>query len=277
MIEIGKHSELGIARETSVGLFLVDEEGEDVLLPNKYCPEDYEIGDTLKVFVYLDHEERKIATNLEPKILMNEFALLQVADVSEIGAFLDWGLEKHLLVPFSEQRQKMALGRWYVVRLCFDEKTERLYASNKLNRFLDNDHLTIKQNEKVDLLVYRETELGYGVIINNIHKGLAYSNEVLEPLDIGSKHVGYIKKIRPENKIDISLKPVGFENYNDANCHTILKILENNNGELGLNDKSSPEEIFALLKISKKAFKKAIGVLYKQRVIEFTTKGIKRV
>jgi predicted RNA-binding protein (virulence factor B family) len=275
LIEIGKHSDLGIARETSVGLFLVDEEGEDVLLPNKYCPEDYEIGDTLRVFVYLDHEERKIATNLEPKILMNEFALLQVVDVSEIGAFLDWGLEKHLLVPFSEQRQKMALGRWYVVRLCFDEKTERLYASNKLNRFLNNEQLTIKQNEKVDLLVYRETELGYGVIINNLHKGLIYSNEVFEPLDIGSKNVGYIKKIRPENKLDVSLKPVGFENYSDANCNTVLRILENNNGQLSLNDKSSPEEIYALLKMSKKAFKKAIGVLYKQRAIELTDKGIK--
>jgi predicted RNA-binding protein (virulence factor B family) len=227
------------------------------------------------VFVYLDHEERKIATNLEPKILMNEFALLQVVDVSEIGAFLDWGLEKHLLVPFSEQRQKMALGRWYVVRLCFDEKTERLYASNKLNRFLNNEQLTIKQNEKVDLLVYRETELGYGVIINNLHKGLIYSNEVFEPLDIGSKNVGYIKKIRPENKLDVSLKPVGFENYSDANCNTVLRILENNNGQLSLNDKSSPEEIYALLKMSKKAFKKAIGVLYKQRAIELTDKGIK--
>ena len=153
MIEIGRFNELEILRLTSVGLYLGDESGEDILLPNKYCPETYEIGDMIEVFVYRDYDERKIATNIIPKIFLHEFALLECVTVSEFGAFLDWGMEKHLMVPFREQRKKLEEGRWYVVYLDIDEKTDRLYASNKLNRFLQNEELTVELNQEVGLVV----------------------------------------------------------------------------------------------------------------------------
>ena len=277
MIALGKYNELEILRETLVGLFLGFEEGEDVLLPNKYCPETYEIGDIIKVFVYLDHEERIIATNLTPHALVNEFALMRVVDLTEIGAFMDWGLEKHLLVPFSEQRQKMQLGRSYIIYVGYDDKTDRLFGSNKINRYINNDSLSVKEGEKVNILVYQRTDLGYAVIINNIHRGLIYENEAFEDLNIGDQLPAFIKKIRPENKIDISLKPIGFENYNDGNCTLIMEYLHSNNGFLPLHDKSSPEDIYNLLSISKKSFKKAVGVLYKKRQIELLKDGVRLV
>lgn len=275
MIEIGKYNNLSILRLTSVGLYLGDEEGEDVLLPNKYCPEEYQIGDVLTVFVYLDYDERKIATNLTPHLTLNEFALLRVDDIADAGAFLDWGLEKHLLVPHTEQRQKMELGRWYIVQLKLDEKTQRLYGTNKINKQLNNTELTVKEGQKVDLLVYKQTELGYSVIVNNQHKGLVYANEVYNELYVGEKLNGYVKKIREENKLDISLRAIGFENYNDSNTQIILDTLKERNGFLALTDKSSPEEITNQLKMSKKAFKKAIGSLYKMRKILMADDGIK--
>lgn len=277
MIAIGVYSELEILRETSVGLFLGDEEGEDVLLPNKYVPETYEIGDKLNVFVYLDYDERKVATNLTPGILLHEFALLEVVDVADVGTFLDWGLEKHLMVPYKEQRLKMEEGRWYVVYLDLDEETNRLYASNKLEKFLDNDELTIAEGEEVEILIYRETEIGYSVIINNKHKGLVYKNEIFRDLRIGDKIPGYVKKIREENKVDISLHPIGYENFNSKNSEDIYHALVQNGGFLHLTDKSAPEEIYLRFNISKKAFKKAIGDLYRQRKIVMEDNGIRLV
>lgn len=277
MIEIGKYNDLTILRLTSVGLFLGDDQGEDVLLPNKYCPEDYEIGDVLRVFVYLDYDERKIATNLTPYLKLNEFALLRVADVADVGAFLEWGLEKHLLVPFTEQRQRMQVGRSYIVYLALDEKTERLYGTNKINKRLDNTELTVRENDKVDLLVYKATELGYSVIINNLHSGLIYADEAFKELNVGEKLEGYIKKIREENKLDVSLQPIGFENHIDLNCQKVLDALERNNGFLGLTDKSNPNDISSALGMSKKTFKKAVGTLYRERKIVITDTGIKLV
>lgn len=274
MIEIGKYTKLKVAKETEGGLYLSDAEGEQILLPEEHCPKGCTVGDSIEVFVYLNSSEEKVATTQEPKVKLSEFALLQVADVSVIGAFLDWGLDKHILVPFSEQKQKMKESRWYVVRLCLDELTHRLYASNKLNKFLSNQELSVKEREKVDLLVFGETELGYNVIVNNLHKGLIYRDEVSMPLNVGSKRIGYVKQIREENKLDISLKPIGFENYNDDNCQTIIDALRRNEGKLPLNDKTSPEEIDRRLNMSKKAFKKAIGVLYKKRAIVINKQGI---
>jgi len=157
MIKLGQYNTLEIARHTSVGLFLSDTEGNDVLLPNKYVPEAYEIGDMLEVFCYLDYDERPIATTLEPGITVGEFQLLKVVDVSDYGAFLDWGLEKHLLVPFREQRSKMQEGQWYIVFCYLDEKSNRLVASNKLEKFLSNEELTIRVREKVELIITRQT------------------------------------------------------------------------------------------------------------------------
>ena len=277
MIEIGKYNELTILRHTSVGLYLGDEEGEDVLLPNKYCPEEYEIDDKIKVFVYLDYEERKVATNIIPKIHLGEFALLQVADVSAVGAFMDWGLEKDLLVPFKEQRAKMEEGRWYVVYMDVDDETERLYATNKLERRLQNHELSVAVGDEVDLMVYHKSELGYSVIIKGEHKGLVFNSDVHKELNIGEKLKGYIKNIREDNKVDVTLQAVGYDNFNDSNVGLVYNTLVENNGELALTDKSSPEAISLQFGISKKAFKKALGSLYKQRKVSIEASGIKLV
>ncbi|HEY5690189.1 MAG TPA: S1-like domain-containing RNA-binding protein [Cyclobacteriaceae bacterium] len=275
MIDIGQYHELRILRETSVGLFLGDESGEDVLLPNKYRPEKFEIGDLIEVFVYRDHEERKVATNLTPKIFLNDFALLQVTAVTEVGAFMDWGLEKELMVPFNEQRQKMEEGRWYLVYMTLDKKTDRLFASNKIEKFLQNDVLTVKEGDAVDLVIMQKTDLGFSAIIDNAHKGLIYENEIFRKINVGDKFPGFIKKIREGNKIDVSLHPIGYQNFNDPNCQLILQKLTENNGFLALTDQSSPEDIYTQFGISKKAYKKAIGALFKQRRISLEKTGIK--
>jgi len=276
VIPIGQQQDLTILRHTTVGLFLGDDVGEeDVLLPNKYCPENFEIGEKLNVFVYRDHEERIIATNLKPKILLHQFALLRVTAVSNIGAFMDWGLEKELLVPFREQRQKMEEGRWYIVYLDLDKKTDRLYATNKIEKRLKNESLTVKEGEAVDLIVMKKTDLGFSVIVNQQHEGLIFDSDIFTKLNIGDKIKGYVKHIRDDNKIDISLQPIGFENFNDPNCNLILNKLKLHKGFLPITDKSTPEEIYTQFGISKKAYKKAIGTLYKQRKIILQSDGIK--
>ena len=275
MIEIGRSNELRILRNTSVGLYLGDESGEEVLLPNKYCPEKFELQDKIEVFVYHDHEERKVATKIRPKILLNEFELLQVTAVTNVGAFMDWGLEKDLLVPFREQRHKMQEGKWYIVYLDVDKKTDRLYASNRIDDFLQNKVLTVERGEEVSLIVFQKTDLGFSVIVNNIHKGLLFLNEIFKELNIGDKIIGFVKNIREDNKLDISIQRIGYENFNDCNSELIFHKLVENEGFLSVTDKSSPEEIRRQFGISKKAFKKSIGALYKQRKITILPKGIK--
>ena len=269
MIELGKMNTLTILRETSVGLFLgnEDDNDDDVLLPFKYFPEKYDLGDEIEVFIYLDYEERRIATNLTPYIQLHEFALLEVVDVTEVGTFMDWGLEKHLFIPFGEQRHRMELGMWYVVYLDIDEKTDRLYGTNRIERHLDKDDITVAKGDEVDLLVFIETDLGYTVIINGKHKGLVFENQIFKEINPGDKMKGYIKDIRQDGKIDVSLQPIGFVNSNEKNTDLIYQALVDNSGTLALTDKSSPEEIYATFGISKKAFKRAVGDLYKQRKI----------
>ncbi len=278
MIPIGQHQDLTILRHTTVGLYLGDEAGEeDVLLPNKYCPEKFTIGEKLRVFVYRDYEERKIATNLLPKILMHQFALLRVTSVSNIGAFMDWGLEKELLVPFREQRKKMEEGRWYIVYLDLDKETDRLYATNKIEKRLQNHTLTAKEGDAVEVLVMKKTDLGFSVIVNQQHEGLVFDSDIFSTLNIGDKIKGYVKQIRDDNKLDIYLQPIGFENSNDPNCEMILNTLAASDGFLPIADKSTPKDIYDQFGISKKAYKKAIGTLYKQRKITLQPNGIKLV
>lgn len=277
MIEIGKYNKLKIKRTTRVGLYLENEEGEDVLLPTKYSPLKYETDDEIEVFVYLDNEGRKVATNLTPKILVNEFAFLQVTSVSKVGAFLDWGLAKELLVPFREQKQRMEEGRWYVVYMTVDEKTERLYASNKLERFLQNEDLTVKEDEEVKLLVMHKTDIGFNVIVNNQHYGLLYENEIFKDLNIGDKLPGFVRKIREDNKLDISLQAQGYDLSIDPHSDLVYRKILAAGGEMSVTDKSTPEEIYDTFGISKKAFKKALGALYKQRKIEIQPGQIKLV
>ncbi len=276
MIALGDFNTLKILRETSVGLFLGDEEGNEILLPNKYVPNVYEIGDTLTVFCYLDHAERPVATNIEPEIVVNEFQLLKVAEVNEFGAFMDWGLEKHLLVPFREQRHKMVEGQWYVVYCYLDEKTNRLVGSNKLERFLSNENVTLTEGDEVELVVTRKTELGWEVIIDHKHKGLVYFDEVFKKIAIGDLTKGVIKKIRRDGKIDVSLQPIGIKILEPA-AKKIYETLKAHGGFLPLHDKSSPDAIKQELQMSKKTFKKGIGTLYKARKIAIKADGIHTV
>ncbi|MCF6214488.1 MAG: S1-like domain-containing RNA-binding protein [Flavobacteriaceae bacterium] len=276
MIEIGKYNALEIIRESSVGLYLGDKEGEEVLLPNKYCPENFKIYETLNVFVYRDFANRKVAVTLTPKILLHEFAFLQVKDVATVGAFMDWGMEKDLMVPFGEQRQRMEVGRWYIVYLDIDAKTDRLYASNKIEQRLQNDNLAVAEGDKVEVMVMHKSDIGFSVIVNNIHKGLIFENEIFTDLNIGDKLTGYIKKIREDNKLDISLQPIGYLKFNDDNAKIIYEaLLESEGGFIAVTDKSAPDEINFRFGMSKKAFKKAIGALYKDRKISMDATGIK--
>lgn len=273
MLFIGKYNYLTIERVTSVGMFLSDVEGEEVLLPNQYITDDMQVGDQIKVFVYLDSEDRPVATTQTPKIIRNEFAFLEVKDVSEYGAFLDWGLIKDLFVPFREQPKPMEIGEWHVVFLYLDQKSQRLLASAKIDKFLESERLTVAEGDEVDLLVWQKTDLGYNVVVNQYHKGLIYANEVFQPLQIGDSLKGYVKKIREENKLDISLQKTGYEVVEPV-AKQILEEVKKSKGFLNLSDSSSPEDIYNRLKISKKVFKKAIGGLYKQGIIRITNDGI---
>ena len=274
MIEIGKYNTLTILRDTKVGLFLGNgNEAEDILLPNKYVPKEFTIGEEFTLFVYLDHEERPVATTLEPYILLNEFALLRVNYVNQIGAFMDWGMEKDILIPFKEQARPMEKGKRYLVYLYMDDKTNRLVASSKTNQFLKNEDITVENGEEVDLIVSHITEVGINVIINEKHKGLLYKNEVYDDLRTGDRIVGYIKNIRPDGKIDVSATKLGFEKV-EPSAQSILDELKASRGFLRLNDDSNPEDIKTVLKMSKKTFKKAIGTLYKDKLIEIKEDGI---
>lgn len=272
-MKIGQFNTLKIDRATKVGLFLTNGK-EDILLPNKYVPKVFEVGEEISVFVYLDHEERPVATTLVPYIFLNDFALLRVNYINQIGAFMDWGMEKDILVPFKEQARPMEKGKRYLVYLYMDEKTNRLVASSKTNQFLDNENITVEKGEEVDLIISHITEIGINVIINQKHKGLVYKDEVYDDaIRTGDKMKGYIKLVRPDGKIDVSLHKQGFENI-EPNSEIIMNELRASRGFLRLNDNSNPEDIKTLLKMSKKTFKKAIGLLYKEKRIEIKDDGI---
>ena len=271
-MKIGQYNTLKIDRDTQVGLFLTDGK-DDVLLPNKYVPKVFEIGEEIIVFVYLDHEQRPVATTLEPYILLNEFALLRVNFVNQVGAFMDWGMEKDILVPFKEQARPMEKGKRYLVYLYMDEKTNRLVASSKTNQFLSNDALTVENGEEVELIVSHITEVGINVIINEKHKGLLYKDQVYDDIRTGDRLRGFIKNIRPDNKIDVALQIQGYQAI-EPNAEKILLELRASRGFLRLNDNSHPEDIKTVLKMSKKTFKKAIGALYKDKLIEIKEDGI---
>jgi predicted RNA-binding protein (virulence factor B family) len=273
MIELGNYNTLKILRSTSVGLFLGDEDVDDLLLPNKYVPDDYEIGEELEVFCYLDHEERPVATTIKPFIKRNEFGFLRVAEVNDYGAFMDWGLEKHLLVPYREQRTKLIAGSWHVVYCYLDEKSFRLVGTTRLNKFLQNEPVEVRVNEEVNLLVYRSSDLGWDVIVSNKHRGLLFKSDVFRPVAEGDQLIGYIKNIRPDNKLDITLQPAGAKALEPA-ARIIYEKLLAQEGFIGLHDKSSPEEIKVWFQMSKKTFKKAIGTLYRDRKIDLKADGI---
>jgi len=273
MIHIGEYNTLTILREKEPGLFLSDEENNEVLLPNRYVPKEFKIWDKLEVFVYLDNEERLVAVTDKPYITKGEFAVLRCNQVSEYGAFLDWGMVKELFCPFKEQAFKMKKGGWYLVHCYLDDKTDRLVASSKTKKFLSNQELTVKEFEEVDLIVSHPSEIGMNVIVNKKHSGLIFNDSIFQDLSVGDKLKGIVKKIRKDNKLDIALGQVGYRNI-EPNAETIMNELEDNSGFVNINDKSSPEAIKETFQMSKKSFKKAIGSLYKQKLITIKEDGI---
>ncbi len=273
MIKLGEYNKLTILRDTDPGLYLGDDEENVVLLPHKYKPEDFEIGDEIDVYVYLDNEERPIATTLDPFVTLNSFSYLYCSDVTDYGAFMDWGLEKQLFVPFKEQARPMKEGNWYIVYMYLDELTNRLVGSSKTNRFVDNDTLTVEAFEQVNILVTHLTEKGANVIINGIHKGLVYVDDIFEDIRTGDRMKAYIKKIREDNKIDVVLQTPGYRSI-EPNANYVLDELTAAGGFLPLHDKSDPEVIKNELGMSKKSFKKAIGALYRDKQIVLKDGGI---
>ena len=274
MIHIGDYNKLIILRDTEPGLFLGDSEDQEVLLPNRYVPENFEIGEQIDVFVYLDNEERLVAVTDHPYIKKGEFALLRCNSVNDIGAFLDWGLVKELFCPFREQAFPMKIGGWYLVFCYLDETSDRLVASSKTNRFLDNKELSVEAFDEVDLIVSHPSDLGMNVIVNKMHLGLIFNQDLFKDISVGDKLKGIVKKIRPGNKLDITLEKIGYRNI-EPNAQLILEYLLNDeNGFIKLTDKSSPEAIKSMLQMSKKSFKKAVGTLYRQRQIRIELDGI---
>ncbi len=275
MIELGQYNTLKIERKVDFGAFLSDGTDE-VLLPKKNLSPEMEIGTEVEVFIYKDSEDRTIATCLKPLAVVGEYAYLKVKEVNTFGAFLDWGLEKDLLVPFSEQDKKLEAGRSYVVYVYLDKLTKRIVASSKINRYAKNEEISLVENEEVTALIFKETDLGYGAIINNTYQGLIYKNEVFTALNVGDKKKAWVKVIREDGKIDLRLQKVGFELSDDAQ-ELIMQKLNENNGFLALHDGSDPQQITKLLGMSKKTFKKAIGGLFKFKLIVIESDGIRLI
>ncbi len=273
-MEIGVFHELTIVKERDQGLYLTDDLGDEVLLPNKYVPESFEFGDTLRVFVYLDHSEREVATTLEPYVTVNKFALLKCVSTTEFGGFLDWGLEKNLFIPFKEQVIKVRKGEWYLVHVFKDEKTNRLLASSKTNRFLNNNNITLKAYDKVEVIASHPSDKGWNVIVDQKYSGLVYHDEIFQKISVGDVITAYVKKVRRDNKIDITLQQHGYRSI-DPNADIIVNLLNAEGGFLPLTDKSTPQKIQEILQMSKKNFKKAVGFLYKKRKIVLDTDGIR--
>lgn len=274
MVEIGKYSTLKIIKDLDFGVYLDGGNGLEILLPARYVPKNVKPGDEVEVFIYHDNEGRLIATTARPKATVGEFEFMQVKSVSNAGAFLDWGLMKDLLVPFREQKMPMREGKWYLVYVRVDHVTGRVMASARVEKFLNNTPALYEQNEEVDLLVADETDLGYKVIINNRHGGMVYHNEVFRRLEKGEHLKGYIKEVREDEKIDVSLSPLGYQRIEGV-AGRVLEALKVQGGFLPIHDKSEPEVIYSLFQCSKKAFKQAIGTLYKQRLISIGEEGIR--
>ncbi|MCR8922737.1 S1-like domain-containing RNA-binding protein [Dasania sp. GY-MA-18] len=274
-VQIGKTNTLSISKINAVGAMLDGGPLGSILLTATANTPSLVVGENIEVFVYLDAEGELAATTLKPKAQLGEIAWLQVADVTNVGGFLDWGLPKDLFIPFAEQQFELQVGRHVLAKVYLDKKN-RLTASTRLDHLLSDDEHNFKDGEKVNLLIAEKTELGYKAIINHQCFGLLYDNELIQPLKKGQSHTGYIKKIRSDNKIDLSLNPIGFnQQQHDAIGQSILDKLKENDGFMLLNDKSPPEAIYKVFGVSKKAFKKACGTLYKKKLIDIEKQGIR--
>jgi len=269
MLEVGKQNTMRVIKRLPFGAILVhddDESAEEVLIPKRYEPENCQINDIVNVFVYLDSEDRIIATTETPFAHVEGFGFLKVVDVNKTGAFFDWGLSKDLLVPYGEQMYPVKVGSYHMVYLYLDDRSSRITGSLKIDKWLKEETFYLKQDQAVDLMIYAKTELGFKAIVNNDYSGLLYKNEIFQTLNIGDKLQGFIKQIRPDNKIDLTLQKPS-EETRDALTDTILEDLKQQGGSSTLTDKSNPEDIYAYYGVSKKSYKKALGALYKKRLI----------
>lgn len=275
-IELGKFNQLEVVKQVDFGMYLDGGEEGEILLPTRYVPEDCKVGDWLNVFLYLDNEERLIATTLTPLVQVGEFACLEVSWVNQFGAFLNWGLMKDLFVPFSEQKMKMQVGNKYVIHAYIDDESFRIVASAKVDRYLSKEKAPYQPGEEVNILIWQKTDLGFKAIIENMYSGLLYDSEIFQTLHTGDTLKAYIKQVREDGKIDLILQKPGFEKVDDFS-KTLYHYIADHGGRIGLNDKSPAEEIYDVFGVSKKTFKKAVGDLYKKRLILLHEAGIELV
>ena len=272
-IELGKFNQLEVVKEVDFGLYLDGGEEGEILLPTRYVPEGCQVGDMLNVFLYLDIDERLIATTLTPLVQVGQFACLEVAWVNQFGAFLNWGLMKDLFVPFSEQKMKMQVGRKYVIHAHLDDESYRIVASAKVERYLSKDIPDYAPGTEVDILIWQKTDLGFKAIIDNKHSGLLYENEIFCTLETGMQMRAFVKQVREDGKVDLILQKPGFEKIDDFS-KTLLDYIKEHGGRIHLNDKSPAEDIYDSFVVSMKTFKKGGGFLYKKRLISLQENGI---
>lgn len=275
-IKLGDYNRLTIVKEVDFGIYLDGGDEGEILLPKRYVPENCKSGDELEVFLYLDQDERLIATTQHPLAKVGEFACLEVAWVNQYGAFLNWGLMKDLFCPFHEQKQRMEIGNRYVVAVFIDEESYRIAASAKVEHFFATDFPPYQPGEKVDLLVWQTTDLGFKVIIDHAYPGLVYRSQIFKSIRIGDSLQGYIMGVRPDGKIDVSLQPHGRQQTTDF-AETLLQYLKDHDGFCELGDKSDAQDIKHRFEVSKKVYKKAIGDLYRRRLITLEDAGIRLV
>lgn len=275
-IRLGRYNQLEVVKKVDFGVYLDGDEDGEILLPQRYVPEGCEAGDVLNVFIYLDMEERLVATTLQPYVQVGEFACLEVAWVNQYGAFLNWGLMKDLFVPYREQKAKMVKGGRYIVYVYIDEESYRIVASAKVEHFLSKEYPEYEAGEEVDALVWQRTDLGYKVIVDNKFYGMLYHNEIFQPLQPGKRVSAYVKQVRGDGKIDLELQKGGFEKV-DSFAETLLQYITEHNGYITQNDKTDAVEIYNTFGVSKKTFKKAVGDLYKKRLIILEEGGIRLV
>ena len=273
-IHLGEINRLTVIKSVDFGMYLDGDQEGEILLPTRYVPEGLKIGDELDVFLYLDSEERLIATTEKPLAMVGDFAWLNVAWVNEYGAFLDWGLMKDLFVPFREQKMRMEIGNSYIVHVHIDEESYRIVASAKVERYFSKDFPEYENGDKVEILIWQKTDLGFKVIIDNKFGGLIYADEIFRHITTGDRMEAYIKTVREDGKIDVSLQPAG-RRHTEEFSETLHQYLIDHKGVCDLGDKSPADDIYDRFKVSKKVFKKAIGELYKQHVIIISEEGIK--
>lgn len=273
-IELGKFNQLEVVKQVDFGMYLDGGEEGEILLPNRYVPDGCEVGDWLNVFLYLDNEERLIATTLTPLVQVGQFACLEVAWINQFGAFLNWGLMKDLFVPFSEQKMKMQVGKKYVIYAHLDDESYRIVASAKVDRYLSKEKATYEPGEEVNILIWQKTDLGFKAIIDHKYSGLLYDNEIFQNIRTGMTMKAFVKQVRDDGKIDLMLQKAGFEKVDDFS-KVLLDRLKQEGGKLALNDKSPADEIYAVFGVSKKTFKKGVGDLYKKRLISLDEDGIR--